>query len=96
MKTKKNRVITYNFDYLKLIIDKLQSFPRIKDSILGMHFDDEWINWSSSVYDNMVFNDDTTLNNEENSNFKFVDDTLIILYEGNYYNFWLDEKTKNI
>ena len=61
-----------------------------------MHFDDELINWFSSVYGNMVFNDGTTLNNEKNSNFKFVDDTLIILYEGNYYNFWLDEKTKNI
>ena len=47
---------------------------------------------SFSKYDTMFFNHSAKWMSDEDTNFMFSGDSLTVVYDGNYYNFRLDER----
>ena len=93
-KPKKIRVWEDNFKSLKHIIDKLKWISNIIDEELGMHNFFEFNYLPFSNYDTMVFNHSDRQMSYSVTNLIFTGDTLAAVYDGNYYNFRLDQRTK--
>ena len=92
-KLKKIRVWENDFGYLKNAIDKLKRISNINDAIFGMHI--FLINYSGSFskHDTMFFNH-SSRRKSDSTKFIFRGDTLAVVRDKNYYNFRLDERTK--
>ena len=93
-KPKKIRVQVGYFENLKYTIDKLKWISNIIDVKLGFDIDFKCYNRSFSNYDTMFFNHSVRLRSDSGTKFIFTGDTLAAVYDGNYYNFRLEERTK--
>ena len=94
LRPKKIRVWESDFGYLQYAIDKLKKISNINDAKLGMYIDSEDFDRSFIKYDTMVFNHSARWMSDRDRNFIFTGDTLAVVYDGNHYNFRLDQKTK--
>ena len=93
-KPNKIRVRVNKFENLKHTIDQLKLISNTNDVKLGIGIDFKLYSKSFSGYDTMVFNNSFSLMSDRDTNFIFTGDTLAIVYDGNYYNFRLDQRTK--
>ena len=66
----------------------------IIDAKLGMNIDSDDYDMPSFNFNSMVFNHSSKRMSDRNTNFVFTGDTLAAVYDGNYYNFKLDQRTK--
>ena len=93
-KPKKIRVWAVDFEDLNWTIDQLKWISNITDAKLGVYIYSKYYGLSFSEYDTIVFNRSATGMSDKGSNFIFTGNTLAAVFEGNYYNFRLDERTK--
>ena len=93
-KPKKIRVWVDDFEYLKYAIDQLKWISNINDVKLGMDIGSQHYLRSFSNYGTIVFNHSSRWIGDRHTNFIFTGDTFAVVSKGNYYNFRLDEKTK--
>ena len=93
-KSKKIRVWVDDFIELEYAIDKLNWISNINDAKLGMDIDYENFDRSFFKYDTMFFNHSARWMSDRNTKFIFTGNTLAAVFNGNYYNFRLDERTK--
>ena len=93
-KPKKIRVWVEDFRSLKYAIEKLERFSNIKDIKLGVDIDSELYDRYFSNYDTIVFNHSSRRMSDKEAKFIFTGDTLAAVNDGNYYNFRLDQRTK--
>ena len=92
-KPKKIRVWEDDFENFKDTIEELKWISNIIDVKLGMH-----INWdydrSFSKYEIISFNNWSRQMSDNDTNLIFTRDTLAVVDKGKYYNFRLDQRTK--
>ena len=93
-KPKKIRVLVKGIENLKIVIDELKWISNIKDAKIWMYIDCQFYKRSFSKYDTMVFNHSSRWMNDNDTNFIFTGNTLMVVYKGNSYNFRLDQRTK--
>ena len=93
-KPKKIRVLTHHLEDLKYAIGELESISHTNDFKLGIHIYSEYYGRYFSNYDIIVFNHSVRRISDKNTNLIFTGDTLAAVYHGNYYNFRLDQRTK--
>ena len=93
-KPKKIRVWEDDFESLKFAIYQLKWISNINDVKLGMDNCLQGHIGTFPNYDKMVFNDSARWKSDESSKFVFSGDTLALVYDGDYYNFKLDQRTK--
>ena len=93
-KQKKIRVWVDIIRDLGIIIEILERFPNIKDVKFGAYIDYDHYGSSPSKYDTIVFNHSSRQMSDNETNLIFTGDTLAAVNNGNYYNFRLDQKTK--
>ena len=93
-KPKKIRVLANDFENFKNTIEELERISNINDAKLGMYIFSKNYNKRFSKYDTMVFNHSTRWMSDNERNFMFSGDSLVVVYKGNTYNFRLDEGTK--
>ena len=93
-KPKKIRAQVKGIENLKIVIDELKWISNIKDAKIWMYIDCENYKRSFSKYDTMVFNHSYRWMNDNDTNFIFTGNTLMVVYKGNSYNFRLDQRTK--
>ena len=93
-KPKKIRVQADDFDTFQEAIDMLKWNSNINDAKLGMYIVSEDNDLSFSKYDKMFFNHSTRWLSDKETNFIFTGDKLAVVVDGNYYNFRLDQRTK--
>ena len=92
-KPKKIRVWANNFENLEYAIEELEKISNINDTKLGVYISYENYAVSFSNCDTIAFNHSVRLRSYK-TNLIFTGDKLAAVYDGNYYNFRLDEKTK--
>ena len=95
-KPKKIRFWDNDIEYFSNEIKELKKISSINDAKLGMIMEYEYSDRHSSNYDTMIFNHSVKLRNDKSSNFIFTGDSLTIVFEGDYYNFRLDQRTKEL
>ena len=93
-KPKKIRVWTDDFEKFNYAINELKLISNIIDAKLGMNIDSDDYDIHSFNCDSMVFNHSSKRMSDRNTNFVFIGDTLAAVYDGNYFNFKLDQRTK--
>ena len=93
-KPKKIRVWVEDFRSLKYAIEKLERISNTNDAKLGIEIDDEDYKRCFSNYCTMIFNHSIRWISDKTSKLMFSGDTLTVVYDRNYYNFRLDERTK--
>ena len=93
-KPKKIRVEVKDFEALKYAIGELESISNTNDVKLGIDIDFKYYNRSFSKYDTIVFNNLSRRMSDKKANLIFTGDTLAVVSDGNYYNFRLDQSTK--
>ena len=94
-KPKKIRVWVSNFKSFQHAIKKLEGIANINDAKLGIDvYDKDYYLYSSSRYNTIVFNHSSRQMSDNDTNFVFSGDTLAAVCDGKYYNFRLDESTK--
>ena len=93
-KPKKIRVWVNDFKNLIHTIDQLSCIPNTYDAKLGIEIDLKNYGRSFFGYDAVVFNHSARWISGKTSKFMFSGDTLAVVYDGNYYNFRLDQRTK--
>ena len=93
-KPKKIRVWKGDFDQFQHTTEELEKISIIEDAKLGMFI--YFVNYCrfSSNYVTMVFNHSFKRKRDRNTNFIFTGETFSVVSEGNYYNFRLDQRTK--
>ena len=91
-KQKKIRVWAWSIRVLGIIIEILERFPNIKDVKFGAYIDSDHYGSSPSKYDTIVFNNSVRQMSDNDTNFMFSGDSLTVVYDGNYYNFRLDQR----
>ena len=91
-KPKKIRVWVYDLRNLKYAIEELEKISNINDAKLGVYINNEDYAISFSNFDTIAFNHSDIWS--YNTKFIFTGDTLIAVYDGNYYNFRLDVRVK--
>ena len=79
---------------LKYTIDKLKWISNIIDVKLGVDIDFKSYNRHFSNYNIIFFNNSSRWMSDKETNFIFTGDTLAVVFNGNYYNFRLDQRTK--
>ena len=92
-KPKKIRIWESYLKNLKSTIDKLKWISNKIDVKIGMYIYSEYYNRSFSNYDTIIFNNLAGWTSDS-TNFIFKGDTLAVVSKGNYYNFRLDQRTK--
>ena len=93
-KPKKIRVWEDNLRNLKYTMEELESISNINDVKFGIDILSKNYNRSFSNYYTMFFNNSSWRMSNKETKFIFTGDTLAAVYDGNYYNFRLDERTK--
>ena len=93
-KPKKIRALVKGIENLKIVIDELKWISNIKDARIWMYIDCQFYKRSFSKYDTMVFNHSSRWMNDNDTNFIFTGDALMVVYKGNSYNFRLDQRTR--
>ena len=97
-KPKKIRVWGSDFRNLKHTIKELERISNINDAKLGIDiYDKDYdkdYDKSFSNCDTIIFNNSSRLMSYKDTNLIFTGDTFAVVSEGNYYNFRLDQKTK--
>ena len=100
-KPKKIRVWADNFEDFKYTIEKLERISNINDVKLRMdicdRYDDIYFYFKDImiyIKDTMLFNNSIRQISDKDTNFMFSGDSLAVVSNGNYYNFRLDERTK--
>ena len=92
-KPKKIRVWVYDLKDLKNAIDQLKWISNINDAKLGVYiFPIDYKCFTK--YDIIFFNDSSRWMSDNYANLIFTGDTLAVVDKGNYYNFRLDQRTK--
>ena len=94
-KPKKIRVEVNNFKGFWNTIEELGRFSNINDVKLGINLYGLDYDRTFSDYDSMFFNHSATWMGDYDTKFMFTGDTLAVVYKGNYYNFRLDQRTKD-
>ena len=94
-KPKKIRVWENNFEDFKYAIDQLNWISDINDVKLGVDISSDGFAETLSNYDTMFFDYSVRWINDDSSNFIFTGDSLIVVCYGEYFNFWLDQRTKD-
>ena len=92
-KPKKIRAQLNGFEGFQYTIDHLKWISNKSDVKLGIYIDCKCYTWLFPIYDKIVFNH-STLRCSNSTYFMFSGDTLAAVYDGNYYNFRLDQRTK--
>ena len=92
-KPKKIRIQHIDFANLQNTINMLLIISNINDVKLGIYMDKNNNDRSFSNYNIMFFNH-SARRMSYNTNLIFTGDTLAVVYHGSYYNFRLDEITK--
>ena len=93
-KPKKIRVWVDDFKKLKDGIDELKWISNIIDAKLGIDIYDKDYGRSFSGYNTIVYNHSSRRMSDRDTNLIFKGDTLEAVYDGNYYNFRFDQRTK--
>ena len=93
-KPKKIRAWVNDFENLKYAIEELESISNIIDAKLGVHISPKYFFQTILDYNTMVFNHSSKIMSRGDSNFIFTGDTLTVVSNGTYYNFRLDQRTK--
>ena len=93
-KPKKIRVWERDFDQFQHTIEELERISIIKDTKHEIYILFETYFRSSLIIYSMVFNHSARWMSDKDTNFIFTGDTLAVVYHGNYYNFRLDQNTK--
>ena len=93
-KPKKIRFWENDIECFKNEIKELEKISNINDAKLGMIMRYEYSGKHSSNYDTIIFNDSVKLRKDKSSYFIFTGDSLTVVFEGDYYNFRLDQKIK--
>ena len=91
---RKNRIWVKGFRSLKYAIEELERISNTNDAKLGIEIDYEDYKRCFSNYSNLVFNHSARWNSYHTSKLMFLGDSLAAVYDRNYYNFRLDERTK--
>ena len=94
-KPKKIRVQVDYFEMLKYTIDKLKWISNIIDVKLGVDIDFKSYNRHFSNYNIMFFNNSSRWMSDKETNLIFTGETLAVVFNGNYFNFRLDQRTKD-
>ena len=89
-KPKKIRILVDDFEKLKYAIGELESISNTNDIKLGIDIDFEYYGRHFSIYDTIVFNHSSRWMNDNDRNFIFTGNTLMVVYKGNSYNLRLD------
>ena len=93
-KPKKIRVWERGLENLIYAIEELERISNINDAKLGMYIDSKNYERSFSKYDTMVFNHWSSWMSNKTSKLIFTGDTFAVVSNGKYYNFRLDQRTK--
>ena len=93
-KPKKIRTLVNGFLDLEYVIRRLKRFSNINDTKLWIYINNSDANRSFLKYDTMFINHSAKLMSDEDTNFMFSGDSLAVVFDGNYYNFRLDQRTK--
>ena len=93
-KPKKIRVRAESIENVKITIDKLKWISNIIDVKLGMHINCVQFTKVFFNYNSMFFNHSARRMSHSDTNFIFTGDTLAVVDKGNYYDFRLDQRTK--
>ena len=93
-KPKKIRVWGYDFENFESAIDELEWISNINNAKLGMDIDSEDFDRSFYKYDTMFFNHSARWMSDRDTNLIFTGNTLAAVFNGNHYNFRLDQRTK--
>ena len=93
-KPKKIRIQHFDFANLQYTTNMLLRTSNINDVKVGIYIDKNNNDRSFSKYDTMIFNNSSRRMSDKKINFILTGDTLAVVYEGKYYNFRLDQRTK--
>ena len=93
-KPKKIRVLADGLKNFKYAIEELESISNINNVKLGMYILSANYGRSFSKYNTIFFNHSARRMSDKEANLIFTGDTLAVVYKGNYYNFRLDQRTK--
>ena len=93
-KPKKIRVLADGLKDFKYTIEELERISNINDAKIGVYFFNENYERSFSKYNKIFFNHFSRRMSDKEKNLIFTGDTLAVVYDGNYYNFRLDQRTK--
>ena len=93
-KPKKIRVWVYGLGNLKYAIEELEKISNINDAKLGVYISYEHYAISFSNCDTIAFNNSARQRSDNVTKFIFTGDTLAAVSDGNYYNFRLDQRSK--
>ena len=93
-KPKKIRFWEIDFKSFQYTIERLERISNIIDVKLGTNISDLNCNLPFLKYNTMVFNHSTRWRGGEDTEFIFTGNTLAVVYDGNYYNFRLNQSTK--
>ena len=94
-KPKKIRVLVDDFKGFRNTIKVLERISNIIDVKLGINISALNYNLSFFKCDTMFFNHSARWMSDEDTEFIFTGSTLEAVYDGNYYNFRLDQRTKD-